>query len=120
MLYFNKGEGASLSKLRSDAESQASLSSYADFYNSIGHLVPNFDPPSARGALSLSIKMPAVAEDAVVILSAEGYDFQSNVLDASAYQYWAEVDKHGQAMLKDVRPGSYRLTVYAKGQLFLK
>lgn len=87
MLYFNKGIQSSLPELRHDAELQASLASYADFYDSIAHFVPNFEAPSARGSATLSIKMPAGAEDAVAILSAERYDFQSNVLDGSAHQY---------------------------------
>lgn len=115
MLYFNKGANASLPTLRADAEARASLSAYASFYDSIAHLVPNFEPPSTRGAVALSLALPHGAEDAVAVLSAEGYDFQSNVLDKEAYQYWGEVDQHGQAKVEGVRPGKYRLTVYAKG-----
>jgi rhamnogalacturonan endolyase len=99
-----------------DAEKRASLSSYSAFYDSIAHLIPNFIPPSSRGIVSLSITLPKAAKDAVAILSAEDYDFAQNVLDESAYQYWGDVDESGNVRISEVRPGRYRLTMYAKGE----
>ncbi|EIN06818.1 galactose mutarotase-like protein [Punctularia strigosozonata HHB-11173 SS5] len=116
LLYFNKGADASLSTLRADAESKAALgySDFSQFYDSVAHLVPGFEPPSSRGSVSVRISLPAGAENAVAILSAEGFDFPSNVLDLSAYQYWGDVSG-GRVTIEHVRPGNYRLTVYGQG-----
>ncbi|KAJ7207040.1 galactose mutarotase-like protein [Mycena pura] len=115
-LYFNKGQQASLPTLRADAEVAADFSKYAEFYQSIAHLIPGFTPPAARGALTLShMSLPAAAEDPVAVLSAPGLDFPRNVLNLKALQYWADVDADGSLRISDVAAGTYRLTVYAKG-----
>ncbi|KAF7326358.1 Galactose mutarotase-like protein [Mycena venus] len=114
-LYFNKGQRASLPTLRADAEGAADFSKYADFYQSIAHLIPGFIPPVARGAVSLShMSLPHAAEDVVAVLSAEGLDFPRNVLDLKAKQYWGDVTA-GTLQIPNVAAGTYRLTVYAKG-----
>ncbi|KAJ7853753.1 galactose mutarotase-like protein [Mycena leptocephala] len=115
-LYFNKGQHASLPTLRTDAEAQASFAKYAEFYQSIAHLIPGFVPPVARGTVSLShMSLPHAAEDVVAVLSAEGLDFPRNVLDLKAKQYWGDVSSAGSLQIADVAAGTYRLTVYAKG-----
>ncbi|KAF7349178.1 Galactose mutarotase-like protein [Mycena sanguinolenta] len=115
-LYFNKGQQASLPTLRADAEAEADFSKYATFYQSIAHLVPGFIPPVARGAVSLSgMNLPPAAEDVVAVLSAEGLEFQRNVLDLKASQYWSDVSAQGTLQIADVAEGTYRLTVYASG-----
>ncbi|KAJ6631233.1 galactose mutarotase-like protein [Mycena sp. CBHHK59/15] len=115
-LYFNKGQHASLPTLRADAESEANFPKYADFYQSIAHLIPGFTPPIARGTISLShMGLPYAAEDVVAVLSAEGFDFPQNVLDLKARQYWGDVSPGGGLLISDVAEGTYRLTVYAKG-----
>ncbi|KAJ7600777.1 galactose mutarotase-like protein [Mycena floridula] len=113
-LYFNKGHGSSLQKLRYDAEEEASFSKYAAFYDSIAHHVPGFSSSTNRGSISLSIALPPAAEDAVAVLSAEGFEFQSNILDLKAHQYWGDI-VDGRVELTNVVEGDYRLTVYAKG-----
>ncbi|KAJ7189533.1 galactose mutarotase-like domain-containing protein [Mycena haematopus] len=115
-LYFNKGHQASLSTLRADAEAAADFSEYAEFYQSIAHLIPGFTAPLARGTVSLSdISLPHAAKDVVAVLSAEGLEFQRNVLDLKAKQYWGDVNSHGTLEITDVAEGTYRLTVYASG-----
>lgn len=109
----------SLSELRADAESTTSRDSYADFYNAIAPQIPGFVAPSNRSTFSLSISVPESAEDAVAVLSADGWEFQSSVLDQSAFQYWGEIDTSGHVKIPNVRAGTYRLTVYAKGGLVL-
>ncbi|KAJ7484634.1 galactose mutarotase-like protein [Mycena latifolia] len=115
-LYFNKGQQASLPTLRTDAEAQADFSKFAEFYQSIAHLIPGFSPPVARGAVSLShMVLPDAAEDVVAVLSAPGLDFPRNVLDLKVRQYWGDVSASGSLQIGDVAEGTYRLTVYAKG-----
>ncbi|KAJ6571845.1 galactose mutarotase-like protein [Mycena capillaripes] len=115
-LYFNKGQHASLPTLRADAEAEADFSKYAEFYQSIAHLIPGFTPPLARGAVSLShMSLPHAAEDVVAVLSAGGLDFPRNVLDLKAKQYWGDVSAAGTLQIPNVAAGTYRLTVYAKG-----
>ncbi|KAJ7136112.1 galactose mutarotase-like protein [Mycena epipterygia] len=115
-LYFNKGQQASLPTLRADAEAEADFSKYAEFYQSIAHLIPGFTPPVARGVVSLSrIGLPPAAEDVVAVLSANGLDFPRNVLDLKALQYWGDVSAAGTLQIANVAAGTYRLTVYAKG-----
>ncbi|KAJ6499571.1 galactose mutarotase-like protein [Mycena vitilis] len=115
-LYFNKGQQASLLTLRADAEAEADFAKYAEFYQSIAHLVPGFTPPTARGTVSLShMSLPDAAEDVVAVLSADGLDFPRNVLDLKAKQYWGDVSAAGSLQIPDVAAGTYRLTVYAKG-----
>lgn len=110
----------SLPTLRADAEAEADFSKYAEFYQSIAHLVPGFTPPVARGVLSLSrMGLPPAAEDVVAVLSANGLDFPRNVLDLKALQYWGDVSAAGTLQIANVGAGTYRLTVYAKGECLL-
>jgi rhamnogalacturonan endolyase len=62
------------------------------------------------------MNLPHAAEDVVAVLSAEGLDFPRNVLDIKAKQYWGDVNSAGSLQIPDVAAGTYRLTVYAKGE----
>ncbi|KAJ7770624.1 galactose mutarotase-like protein [Mycena metata] len=115
-LYFNKGQNASLPTLRADAEAEADFDKYADFYQSIAHLIPGFTPPVARGTVSLSdMGLPHGVQDVVAVLSANGLDFPRNVLDIKALQYWGDVSPEGSIEISNVAAGTYRLTVYGTG-----
>jgi rhamnogalacturonan endolyase len=50
------------------------------------------------------------------VLAQNKVDFQDNVEDVSAYQYWADIDHcSGKVQVDRVKAGTYRLTVYADG-----
>lgn len=115
--YFNKGApDASLQDLRQDAEQYASSTWNADFYDVIAPHVPNYVPSSGRGTWLGKIKLPAGASNPIAVLSVDGVDFQDNVVDVDAYQYWGHIDeKNGKIEIPRVKAGTYRLTVYAEG-----
>ena len=46
-------------------------------------------------------------------MTAKGYDYQDNVFDTEAYQYWAEIPSNGKVEITRIKAGDYRLTVYA-------
>ena len=52
----------------------------------------------------------------MAILAQSGVDFQDNVFDTKAYQYWADIDETtSKVEIPRVKAGTYRLTVYADG-----
>lgn len=59
--------------------------------------------------------LPQNAKNPIAVLSQNGVDFQDNVFDTKAYQYWTEIDAEGYATIPMVKLGTYRLTVYADG-----
>jgi rhamnogalacturonan endolyase len=77
--------------------------------------VPNYVPLSERSTWKLHVDLPEGAERPLAILSQNGVDYQDNVFDTKAYQYWTEIDAEGYATIPMVRPGTYRLTVIADG-----
>jgi len=115
--HFNKGSsGATLEDLREDALQYASPLWNADFYDDIARYVPNYVPSTARGTWQGKINLPQGAMNAIAVLAQNGVDFQDNVFDVKAYQYWAEVDgATGTVEIPRVKAGTYRLTIYADG-----
>lgn len=114
--YFNRGrKGAKAEDLRSEAVKFASPTWNAAFYDSIAKHVVGYVPTSGRGSWSGKINLPKGAKNALAVLSANGYPFQDNVFDTKAYQYWADIDAHGNVAIPRVKAGTYRLTVYADG-----
>ncbi|KAI7278405.1 rhamnogalacturonate lyase [Hortaea werneckii] len=115
--HFNKGSSdATLQDLRQDALQYASPTWNVDFYDSIAPHVPNYVPSSGRGSWEGKIKLPHGARHPIAVLSQNGVDFQDNVFDTEAYQYWADVDEHtGKVTIPRVKADTYRLTVYAEG-----
>lgn len=87
----------------------------ADFYDSIAEHVPNYVTSKKRGTFKLKASIPKGAKNAIAVLAQEGVDFQDNVFDTSAYQYWGDIDKNGYASIPMVKAGTYRLTIYADG-----
>jgi rhamnogalacturonan endolyase len=50
------------------------------------------------------------------VLAQNGVDFQDNVQDPKAYQYWADIDpKTGEVEIGRIKADTYRLTIYADG-----
>lgn len=73
-------------------------------------------PTSERGCLAVEVSLPDNAANAIAVLAQNAVDFQDNVLDVDAYQYWAEIDSAtGTATIPRVKAGTYRLTIYADG-----
>ncbi|KAF2166291.1 polysaccharide lyase family 4 protein [Zasmidium cellare ATCC 36951] len=115
--HFNKGPaGASLEELRADAAQYADDQWAVEFYESIAEFVPGYVAPSKRGVWKGIVGLPEGAERPIAILSQVGVDYQDNVLDLTAHQYWADIDRQsGSVEIKNVKPGEHRLTVYADG-----
>lgn len=112
--YFNKfPEGTDILEAHADAAQFADPEWNADFYDSIAEYVPNYVPSSGRATWELHVDLPKGAERVLAVLSQNGVDFQDNVLDTEAYQYWTEVDEEGYATIPMVKEGTYRLTIYA-------
>lgn len=50
-----------------------------------------------------------------MVLAQNKVDFQDNVFDTEAYQYWSDIDDEGCASIPMVKQGTYRMTIYADG-----
>lgn len=101
--------------LHEDATQFANPTWNAEFYDSVAEHVPNYVPSSKRATWELQVELPANAERVLAVLSQNGVDFQENVIDTQAYQYWANVNADGHATIPMVKEGTYRLTIYADG-----
>lgn len=77
--------------------------------------MPNYVPTSERGSLKLSVSLPCKAKKPIAVLAQNAIDFQDNVFDTKAYQYWGEIDATGTVTIPRVKAGTYRLTIYAEG-----
>ncbi|KAH8819823.1 family 4 polysaccharide lyase [Xylogone sp. PMI_703] len=115
--YFNRGEhDTSMEELRQDARQYFSPTWNSDFYDSIAPYVPNYVPSSGRTTWKGHVDLPEGAIKPIAVLAQNGVDFQDNVLDTKAYQYWADIDPvTGDVEIPSVKAGTYRLTVYAEG-----
>jgi rhamnogalacturonan endolyase len=86
------------------------------FYDSIAPYVPNYVPSSGRTTWKAHVDLPEGAKRPIAVLAQNGVDFQDNVLDITAYQYWADIDPiSGNVEIPSVKAGTYRMTVYADG-----
>jgi rhamnogalacturonan endolyase len=102
--------------LRQDALQFYSPTWNSDFYDSIARHVPNYVPSTNRSTWQGHVHLPPGAERPIAVLAQNGVDFQDNVFDTTAYQYWADIDpKTGRVSIPAVKAGVYRLTVYADG-----
>lgn len=114
--YFNKGgPEATLAELRADAAQYADPEWNAEFYDSIASHIPNFVPSAGRTTFNGRVNLPRGAKRPIIVLSENGRDFQLNVFDNKALQYWAEIDKSGSFAIPRVVQGTYRVTIYADG-----
>ncbi|KAI8995606.1 galactose mutarotase-like protein [Trametes punicea] len=115
-LYLNRGQGASLNDLLSDAEQYADPSWNADFYDEIAPFVHGYVPSWGRGSFSADVQVPREATDVVAILSAIGVHFQDSAANPVAYQYFVTNVRDGTINIDRVKAGTYRLTVTGSGQ----
>ncbi|KAI1142403.1 polysaccharide lyase family 4 protein [Hypoxylon sp. FL0543] len=112
--YFNHfPPGTDLQVLREDAVQFANPEWSAEFYDSIAKYVPNYVTGKERTTWKLQVDLPKEAKNPIAVLAQNGVDFQDNVFDTKAYQYWAEIDGSGHASIPRVKAGTYRLTIYA-------
>ncbi|KAH9865143.1 hypothetical protein IAQ61_009090 [Plenodomus lingam] len=114
--YYHFNKGGSLDQLRRDAEQYGLRPDWnAAFYDSIAHHVPNLVPTSGRGTFQAKIRLPKGAKNPIAILTETGHDYQDNVFDPKAYQYWSNISPTGTVHIPRVKAGSYRLTLSADG-----
>lgn len=115
--HFNHADnGTTWRELREEALAFATPEWNAQFYDDIAPLVPNYVPTSSRGSWEATVSLPEGAARPTAVLSANGYDFQDNSQDTTAYQYWAAVDAEtGDVSIGRIKAGTYRLTVFADG-----
>ncbi|KAL5389165.1 hypothetical protein DPSP01_002479 [Paraphaeosphaeria sporulosa] len=114
--YFHFNKDGSLSELRADAEQYGLRPDWnAKFYDSIAKHVPNLVTTSGRGTFNARVALPKNAKNPIAILTESGRNYQDNVYDAKAYQYWSEIDNRGKVTIPRVKAGEYRLTIYADG-----
>ncbi|KAL1595132.1 hypothetical protein SLS60_009820 [Paraconiothyrium brasiliense] len=114
--YFHFNKGGSLDELRADAEQYGLRPDWnANFYDSIVKHVPNLVSTSGRGTFNAQVTLPKNAKKGIAILTESGRNFQDNVYDNKAYQYWSEIDSRGAVAVPRVKAGTYRLTIYADG-----
>lgn len=114
--YFHFNKGGSLDALRRDAEQYGLKPEWnAKFYDSIAKHVPNLVTSSARGTFKAKVDLPKGAKNPIAVLAQSGVDYQDNVFDTKAFQYWGNVDNRGEVTIPRVKAGTYRLTVHADG-----
>ena len=115
--HFNKGDaGTDIETLRKDAAQYASPTWNAAFYDSIAPHVPNYVPTSGRERFRAHVDLPAGVKNPLLVLSQNKVDYQDNVLDTKAYQYWGKVDvATGDVDIPMVKAGTYRMTIYGDG-----
>ncbi|WRT66806.1 uncharacterized protein IL334_003769 [Kwoniella shivajii] len=114
VFHLNHGPvNGSLQQLQEEAEQFANSSYAHQFYDDIARYIPGYVTTSSRGSWTAQLQLPTGAKNTIAILSAPGYDYQDNVFNTSAYQYWAEVGSDGHIEIDRVKEGDYRLTVYA-------
>ncbi|KAI0152972.1 polysaccharide lyase family 4 protein [Xylariaceae sp. FL1272] len=115
--HFNSGPvGGGWLPLYEEALAFASPTWNAEFYDDISGYVPGYVPTTGRGSWEAQIQLPEGAENAIAVLAQNNVDFQDNVEDVNAYQYWSDISNEtGQVQINRVKAGIYRLTVYADG-----
>jgi rhamnogalacturonan endolyase len=101
--------------LREDAAQYADPKWNAAFYDSIAPKVLNYVPTSNRTTWKIKADLPPNAKNPIAVLAQNGVDFQDNVFDTKAYQYWVNIGANGEAEIPMVKAGVYRLTIYADG-----
>jgi rhamnogalacturonan endolyase len=109
-VYLNKGDDPRA--MRRDAARQARYDAHAEFYDRLA--VEGWGPTAERSRVHGKAQIPGVSNltGAVAVLSDNRVEMQRTVL---GYNYWADIEEGGQFALDNVRPGTYRLTIYGDG-----
>lgn len=109
-VYLNKGDDPRA--MRRDAARHARFEAHAEFYDRLA--VEGWGPTAERSRVHGKAQIPGVSNltGAVAVLSDNRVEMQRTVL---GYNYWTDIDEGGQFVLDNVRPGTYRLTIYGDG-----
>ncbi|WP_307044167.1 polysaccharide lyase family protein [Agromyces ramosus] len=109
-VYVNQGDDPRA--MRRDAARQARFDAHAAFYDRLG--VEGWAPTAQRSRVRGKAQIPGVPNlaGAVAVLSDNRVEMQRTVL---GYSYWSDIDEGGQFAIDNVRPGTYRLTIYGDG-----
>jgi len=110
LLYLNTGTNATT--LRNDALQYANVNWDQSFYDSLG--IPGYATSSQRTTVTGKVTLSTGTSMAgsTVVLSDNGTSFQNTW---QGYQYWATLNADGTFRIPDVRPATYRLSVYHAG-----
>jgi len=69
--------------------------------------VVGYLPTTSRTTWRGKIDLPRGATNPVAVLSQNGVDFQDNVIDTTAYQYWGDINlKTGAVEIPMVKEGT--------------
>ncbi|MEN3611693.1 polysaccharide lyase family protein [Plantactinospora sp. ZYX-F-223] len=109
-VYLSRGDDPA--RMRAEALRYARLDVHRDFYDRVA--LPGWTPGPQRCTVHGRIRLAGQPHlrGAVAVLSDNRLDFQRTAL---GYAYWTDVSPGGVFRLPDVRPGTYRLTVYRPG-----
>ncbi|MDT0541941.1 polysaccharide lyase family protein [Streptomyces lonegramiae] len=109
-VHFNTGDDPAA--LRADALRYADEKAHAAFYDRVA--LPGWTPSTERATVHGRVVAQGESRlrGAVAVLSDNGVDMQRTAL---GYAYWTDTHADGGFTLRDVRPGTYRLTVYKPG-----
>lgn len=114
LFHLNRGAlGGSLQDLRDQAKTLALNNFGSQFYDDISQYIPGYVTTAGRGSWKAQLSVPSCATNTIALLTAPGYNYQDNMADSLAYQYWVNVGSDGRAEIDRIKAGTYRLTVYA-------
>lgn len=106
-------EGDDPAAMRAEALAYADPAVHAEFYDRLA--LPGWTPTPLRSTVHGRLRIPdrPHLRGAVAVLSDNRLDFQRS---AFGYNYWADVNPGEVFQIRDVRPGTYRLTIYRDGE----
>jgi rhamnogalacturonan endolyase len=109
-VYFARGDDPA--RMRAEALRHGGFGAHTEFYDRLA--LPGWSASTERAAVSGRVRIPGVrrTRGAVAVLSDNGVDFQRTAL---GHCYWADVNDSGEFQVRDVRPGTYRVTIYQPG-----
>jgi rhamnogalacturonan endolyase len=110
--FVHLSQGDDPARMRAEALRYARFDAHREFYDRLA--LPGWMPTARRSTVTGRVRVPGQPhlDGAVAVLSDNRLDFQRTAL---GYTYWADVNPVGGFRLGDVRPGTYRLTVYRPG-----
>ncbi|GAB3427180.1 polysaccharide lyase family protein [Flindersiella endophytica] len=109
-VYFAQGDDPA--RMRAEALSYGGFGAHAAFYDRLA--LSGWSASTERAAVTGRVRIPGARRmnGAVAVLSDNGAEFQRTAL---GHCYWADVEDTGDFRVRDVRPGTYRLTIHRPG-----
>ncbi|MGO2188309.1 MAG: polysaccharide lyase family protein [Microbacterium gubbeenense] len=112
--YVHLNKGSDPRALRQDALTKARFDAHAGFYDRLA--IEGWTPKRQRSRVIGKAHIPGLPlrdiVGSVAVLSDNRTPMQDSAL---GYNYWSEVGPGGHFSIADVRPGTYRLTIYGEG-----